>query len=179
MLAPMKKHNLYLIGPMGSGKTSVGRQLASLTKQPYYDSDQEIEQRSGVTVSWIFEKEGEPGFRQREEDIIAELTALDGIILATGGGCVVRDNNRKRLHDNGIVIYLKVSLPIQYERTSRRKGVRPLMESNNPKAKLAQLNAAREPLYAEIANLIYDTDLLEPKTIAQKIVDDVKSFGDS
>lgn len=168
-----KTNNIYLIGPMGSGKTSVGLQLAKKTKKNFYDSDKEIEYRSGVKISWIFEVETEAGFRIREAKIIEELTHLDNIVLATGGGCILNANNRKHLTKNGIVIYLRVSLPEQVRRTEQRRGTRPLVNVPNPEAKLAELNEIREPLYLEIADFTYDTDSHTPRKIASQIMQDV------
>lgn len=165
-----KKNNIYLIGSMGSGKTSIGKQLAKLTKHPYYDSDEEIERQTGVTVSWIFEVEGEAGFRQRETAVIKTLCQRDHIILSTGGGVVVTPENREVLSQNGMVVYLTVSLNEQYARTRRRKGVRPLLAQPNPKGKLKELNEKREALYCETADIIVDTNNLTPKAIAKKIL---------
>ena len=168
--------NIYLVGPMGAGKTSVGNQLARAKKTTFYDSDQEVEKRSGVTVSWVFEVEGEAGFRQREEAVIAELSKMKGIVIATGGGSVVTANNRKQLKATGVVVYLQVSFDKQFERTSRRKGTRPLLNQPNPKEKLAKLNQEREPLYQEIADLTYSTDKLAPAALAKRILADIKKL---
>ncbi len=165
--------NIYLIGPMGSGKTSVGKFLAKLKKTTFYDSDEEIERRAGVSVAWIFEKEKEAGFRKREEEAIAILTKLKGTIIATGGGSVLSEKNRNQLKSTGTVVYLRVSLNDQLERTRRRKGKRPLLNQPNPKEKLEALNQAREPIYRELADLIYDTDNKEPIAIAKQILKDV------
>lgn len=171
-----KFNNIYLIGPMGSGKTSVGMQLAKKAKMKFFDSDTEIERRSGVTISWIFEVEKEAGFRQREAKMIEELTSLDQIILATGGGCILTPRNRELLSNTGVVVYLKVSLPEQLRRTSHRQGVRPLVNVPDPAARLTQLNREREPLYLSIADLIYNTDLQLPQVIAQHILHDIKNL---
>ena len=112
-----KLNNIYLIGPMGSGKTTVGKSLAALTRKTLYDSDHEIERTTGVDISWIFEVEGEAGFRKREETVIAQLTQMNHIILSTGGGAVLASNNRQHLAQNGVVIYLQVSVNKQLKRT--------------------------------------------------------------
>lgn len=153
---------------MGSGKTSVGLQLAKLTDKPFYDSDVEIEQRTGASVSWIFELENEEGFRKREANAIKDLTQLNGIVLATGGGCILNPNNREYLKSSGIVIYLQVSLSEQIRRASHRRGTRPLLNVPNPSEKLSQLNKERAPLYLEIADLVYETDAKSPKRLHYK-----------
>ncbi len=161
---------------MGSGKTSVGKQLAQLKKTTFYDSDLEIERRTGVTVSWIFEVEKEAGFRKREEETIADLTTMNDIVMATGGGSIISEKNRERLKSTGIVIYLKVSFEVQFKRTRRRKSTRPLLNQPNPKEKLTKLNQEREPLYRETADLIYDTDQFIPLALAKKILNDIKKL---
>ncbi len=171
-----KTDNIYLIGPMGSGKTSVGKALATQGALQFYDSDEVIEQRTGVSVSWIFAVEQETGFRKREQAAIAELTQLTGIVLATGGGCVLNEDNRKQLSENGTVVYLQASLNEQLRRTSRRKGVRPLLAEKDPKLKLQQLNIERDPLYRQTADLIYNTDHLKPREIAEKIFFDISKL---
>lgn len=172
-------NNIFLIGPMGSGKSSVGKCLAKISKKDFYDSDHEIQRRTGVSISWIFEVETETGFRKREENVISELVKLDNVVLSTGGGCIVTPMNRRHLSEHGVVIYLKVSLPIQVERTSHRKDTRPLVDVPNPKEKLMELNKIREPLYEEIADLVYDTDNKTPKNIANQIIKDVKKLKDT
>jgi len=169
-----KSNNLFLVGPMGAGKTSVGKQLAKLTGMPFYDSDAEIARRTGVSISWIFEKEKEAGFRAREMDIIDQLTSLDNIVLSTGGGSVVTPENCDNLIARGTVIYLNVSLDTQLTRT-KRTDTRPLLENiDNPEAMLLALNAQREPLYQRIAQLSYLTDNMLPETIANQILIDIK-----
>lgn len=169
-----KTQNIYLIGPMGSGKTSVGRRLAKLAQLAFYDADEEIEKRSGVPISWIFDVENEAGFRRREESIIVELSQLKGVVLSTGGGCVISEKNRIQLSNTGWVIYLQVSLNQQLERTGRRKGIRPLLEKDNPAEKLKELNEKRGLLYSGIADFIYKTDQFSPQTLAYQILKSVK-----
>lgn len=155
---------------MGSGKSSVGKQLEKLTGATYIDSDAEIEERTGVTIAWIFEKEKEAGFRKRESEIIEELTQQKNIILSTGGGSILSENNRQYLTSTGFVIYLKVSLDEQFERVSRRPGTRPLLNQPNPKEKLNALNKSREAIYESIADLTIDTDGLVPKEVAELVI---------
>jgi shikimate kinase len=150
------KPNIYLIGPMGAGKTAVGRQLAHKLGLDFHDSDQEIEQRTGVDIPYIFEKEGEQGFRDRERDVIADLTDLTGIVLATGGGAVLDPRNRTRLRATGTIVYLDTSIEQQLRRTGR-STTRPLLMTNDRRAVLKQLRAERLPLYQELADIEVDT----------------------
>ncbi|HMK86257.1 MAG TPA: shikimate kinase AroK [Steroidobacteraceae bacterium] len=162
------KRNVFLIGPMGSGKSAVGRHLARLLKFPFYDSDADIEARTGVDIAFIFEKEGEPGFRLREKESIERLTRLEGIVLATGGGAVIDADNRRCLAARGVVVYLETSLAQQLERT-RHGRHRPLLNEADPKAKLAALMLARAALYAEVADLTVSTDGRRVQLVAEEI----------
>lgn len=150
------KTNIILIGPMGSGKSAVGKQLAKELHLGFLDSDAEIEKRTGVDVSYIFEKEGEAGFRAREREIIAELTARDAAVLATGGGAVIDTENRARLAESGTVIYLRATVAQQLERT-RKTRHRPLLLNRDAETVLTELMNVRAPLYEEIADLVVDT----------------------
>lgn len=141
---------------MGAGKTAVGRQLARELELTFKDSDAEIERRTGVDIPFIFEKEGEAGFRSREKEVIASLTAERGIVLATGGGSILDPDNRERLKSNGIVIYLHASIADQLKRTARVQD-RPLLMEADPQAVLERLMAVRGPLYEEIADIRIDT----------------------
>lgn len=166
--------NIYLIGPMGAGKSSVGLQLAKLLGRDFYDSDQEIKKRTGVEISWIFAKEGEQGFRQREKLMIQELTQLDNIVLSTGGGTIIIPEACDFLRQNGKIVYLKVSLAEQQKRTAFDRGHRPLIEEADDRHQaLANLNQVREPIYQQLADLTYITDKLEPKVVAKKIINDL------
>jgi shikimate kinase len=151
-----KRDNLYLVGLMGAGKTTVGRLLARHYGCTFHDSDHEIEARTGVKIPVIFEIEGEAGFRRREEAAIAELTALSGIVLATGGGAVLSAVNRENLKNSGMVIYLRGSPEHLYERTRHDRN-RPLLQTDNPLEKLRELYRQRDPLYREIADIVVDT----------------------
>lgn len=151
-----KRDNLYLVGLMGAGKTTLGRLLARHYGCTFHDSDHEIEVRTGVRIPVIFEIEGEAGFRRREEAAIAELTALPDIVLATGGGVVLSAANRERLKRNGVVIYLRGSPEHLYERTRHDRN-RPLLQTDNPLDTLRELYRQRDPLYREIADIVVDT----------------------
>ena len=162
--------NLFLVGPMGAGKSAVGRQLARLLHLQFVDSDQEIESRTGVDIPFIFEKEGETGFRQREAKVIDDLSQKEGIVLATGGGAIIDPENRNHLGARGFVIYLHTSVDQQLSRT--RKGrIRPLLENGDPRAVLESLMATREPLYREIADLTVETDGRKVHAVANEILD--------
>lgn len=160
--------NIYLIGPTGSGKTAVGRQLARDTGLRFLDSDHEIEQRTGVEVSYIFEKEGEAGFRERETEMIRELTAGSGAIVATGGGAVLAAENRELLAASGIVVYLKTTVDEQLKRTSRSQR-RPLLMSGSPRTVLESMAAERRPLYESIADVELDTSKQRVRAVALKL----------
>ena len=161
--------NLFLVGPMGAGKTTVGRHLADLLGRTFIDADHEIERRTGATIPWIFEKEGEAGFRLREEAVIAELTAMDNIVLATGGGAVTREQSRLYLRQRGTVIYLYTPVAMQVARTSRDRN-RPLLQTSNPEARLRELLTIRDPLYRSIAHHVVMTLDGSARELAQKII---------
>jgi len=161
--------NVYLVGPMGAGKTTVGRHLAELLGREFLDSDQEIERKTGATIPWIFEKEGEKGFRNRETMVIDELTARSHLVVATGGGAVTQLPNREFLKQRGIVVYLYTPVEIQLQRTYRDKN-RPLLQVENPEQKLRDLLAIRDPLYREIADYIIETNQGAARDLAQKIL---------
>ncbi len=161
--------SLFLVGPMGAGKSTIGRQLSRRLKMPFHDSDHEIEKRTGVDIPLIFELEGEAGFRRRESAIIDELTQLPGIILATGGGAILDPENRSHLKSRGTVIYLHTSVELQLRRTRRDRN-RPLLQTGNPRAKLEELMAIREPLYREIADLVIDTDGMRVMDVVRQII---------
>lgn len=147
--------NIYLVGLMGAGKTTVGRQLAKRLGRPFFDSDHEIVERTGVPIPTIFEIEGEDGFRRREAQTIAELAESQGIVMATGGGAVLNPETRRCLHETGWTVYLNVPPVLLYERTRHDRN-RPLLRVENPLAKLEELHALRDPLYREVAHLTVD-----------------------
>ena len=149
--------NVFLVGLMGAGKTTVGRQLAQRLQYEFFDSDHEVEQRCGADIPWIFDVEGEAGFRKRESLMIDELTQRRHIVLATGGGAVLSAQNREALRSRGFVVYLRASVERLYQRTARDRN-RPLLQTADPRAKLELLLREREPLYREIADLTVNTD---------------------
>lgn len=154
---------------MGAGKTTVGRHLADLLGREFLDSDHEIERKTGATIPWIFEKEGEEGFRTRESVVINELTAKKNLILATGGGAVTQAVNREYLKQRGIVIYLYTPVELQLQRTYRDKN-RPLLQVENPEQKLRDLLNIRDPLYREVAHYIIETNQGAARDLAQRIL---------
>ena len=149
--------NVFLIGPMGSGKTAVGKHLARVLRAPFRDSDAEIESKTGVDISYIFTREGEPRFRQREREVIEELTRESPVVLATGGGAILLPENRAVLHERGFVVYLKTSIEQQVERV-RQGRHRPLLHDVDPRTKLTELMAIRAPLYEGLADFTIATD---------------------
>ena len=162
--------NIYLVGLMGAGKTTVGRLLARRLKLRFLDSDQEIERRCGVKIPLIFEIEGEAGFRGREAQAIAELTALDGVVLATGGGAVLLDENRKRLAARGTVVYLRASPEELYKRVHYDRN-RPLLATGDPLARLRALYAERDSLYRGVADLVVDTGSQSVQALARELLE--------
>ncbi|TMH60676.1 MAG: shikimate kinase [Betaproteobacteria bacterium] len=162
--------NLYLVGMMGAGKTTVGRLLARRLKLRFFDCDHEIEHRCGVKVPLIFDIEGEAGFRARETQVLAELTALDGVVLATGGGAVLAEANRRRLAVAGTVIYLCAQPEDLYERVRQDRN-RPLLATPDPLGRLRELYLHRDPLYREVADLVVDTGRQSVQNLARTLVD--------
>lgn len=164
--------NLFLIGPMGAGKSAVGRQLARLLHMDFVDSDEEIERRTGVDIAFIFEKEGEAGFRAREVKVIDELSRKQGIVLATGGGAILDPDSRSHLGARGFVVYLHTTVQQQLDRTQRGRN-RPLLENGDKEEVLDSLMAVRDPLYREIADLTIETDGRRVQAVARDIADAV------
>lgn len=163
-----------MIGLMGAGKTTIGRHLAKALGVPFYDSDKAIEENTGVDIPTIFEFEGEEGFRGREQKMIQKLTQLHGIVLATGGGAILREENRKLLKENGFIVYLQCSVDRILERT-RRDTQRPLLRTENPKERLRQLFEQRESLYLSCANFKIDTGILKSKTVVSRILEEYRA----
>jgi|SRR5687768_8137481 shikimate kinase len=162
------QRNVYLIGPMGSGKTAVGRRLALLLGKQFLDSDAEIEKRTGVDIRYIFEKEGEARFRQREREVIAELSALDGVVVATGGGVILDPINRERLAKTGIVVYLETTIDTLVRRTKASK-TRPLLMNDDPQDVLERMMVVRRPLYEKAADLRIETTGRQVRAVAADI----------
>jgi len=168
--------SIFLVGPMGSGKSAVGKVLARLKGLRFIDSDAEIERRTGVDIAYIFEKEGEPGFRAREREVIDDLTRLTGIVLATGGGAVLLPENREHLTRRGVVVYLEASVTQQVERTKHARH-RPLLLNADPAARLAELMGVREPLYRSIAQVTVGTDQRKVQAVAEQIIEGIEALG--
>ncbi len=168
----MAVQRVFLVGPMGAGKSTIGRYLADARGLEFIDSDTEIEARTGADIPWIFDVEGESGFRERESQVIEELTQRDGIVLATGGGAILRPENRLALSSRGIVAYLYTSVEEQVRRT-RRDRKRPLLQGVDPEQTLRELMQVRDPLYREIADVIVDTDAGSPRAVAQRLAQDI------
>lgn len=159
---------LFLIGPPGAGKSTIGRRLAKLRNLDFVDSDDEIEERCGVDIGFIFEKEGESGFREREARIIDELSQWPRVILATGGGAVLREENRRHLAARGHVIYLRATVEQQLRRT-QHSSKRPLLNNGDKRATLERMFAIRDPLYLEIADQVIDTKGRQAKAVANEL----------
>ncbi|ABC32619.1 Shikimate kinase [Hahella chejuensis KCTC 2396] len=163
------KKNVVLVGPMGTGKTTIGKLLAKELQFEFVDSDREIEARCGADIPWIFDVEGEVGFRGREKSVIADLSQRDAVVIATGGGAVVDPDNQIALKENGFIVYLHTSVEQQYQRT-RKDRKRPLLRSEDPLSVLKKLMSVREPIYRSIADLIISTDSKRPKGVVRDIV---------
>jgi shikimate kinase len=170
-----QQENIFLIGPMGVGKSTIGRLLASSLDMPFFDSDREIEFATGADIPWIFDVEGEQGFRIREARMIETLSRRKGIILATGGGAILAPESRACLHERGTVVYLRASVAQQLERTGKDKN-RPLLQTENPLVKIKGLFKIREPLYRETAHLIIDTSRRSPRTVSADIVRQLEAY---
>ncbi|MBM89422.1 MAG: shikimate kinase AroK [Gammaproteobacteria bacterium] len=160
--------NVFLVGPMGAGKTTIGKVLADRLQLQFFDSDQEIQCSTGTDIPWIFDVEGESGFRSREIKMIDVLTRKLNIVLATGGGSVIEEENRKRLSERGTVIYLHASIEQQIERTARDKG-RPLLQTGDPETKIRELMEIREALYRQVADIVIDTNQRNARSVSLEI----------
>lgn len=163
------KRNIFLIGPMGSGKSAVGKLLARQLGAPFYDSDAEIEVRTGVDIPYIFEKEGEAGFREREREVIAILTAMEPVVVSTGGGAILLAENRAQLSQRGVVVYLETSVRQQAGRVQHGRH-RPLLRDVDPATKLAELMVQRELLYRGTADVTVATDGRKVQQVVDRIL---------
>lgn len=164
----MQKRNVYLVGPMGAGKSTIGRVLAAELHLSFRDSDRVIEERTGADIPWIFDMEGEEGFRDRESAVLVELSQSQGAVIATGGGIILRPENCEIMKASGYLCYLTASIEQLVERTARDKK-RPLLQVENPRQKIIELLALRDPLYRAAADFIINTDRRSPKLVAQEI----------
>jgi len=164
-----ERNNVILVGMMGAGKTTVGRLLARRLKRAFYDSDEEIERRCGVRIPVIFDIEGEAGFRTREAQAIAELCAIDGVVLATGGGAVLAEENRRRMAAHGTVVYLHARPGYLWQRVRHDRN-RPLLAAPDPQKKLEELYAVRDPLHREVADIVVDTGRQSVQTLAKELL---------
>ncbi|KAF0808174.1 shikimate kinase [Alcanivorax sp. S71-1-4] len=161
---------IYLVGPMGAGKSTLGRYLGQQLGRPFHDSDKVIVDRTGADIPWIFDMEGEEGFRRREEEIIEELTRLPEIVMATGGGAVLREANRRHLHERGVVFYLWTPVEVQLARTRHDRN-RPLLQTADPERVLRELMAVRDPLYRAVAHHIIPTASGNLRKVADQVLD--------
>lgn len=168
----MSEHSVFIVGMMGSGKSTVGRRLAKLMGLDFVDADGAIEERAGADISWIFDVEGEDGFRQREEQVLDALSQRPGIVLATGGGAVLREANRCRLRERGVVVYLRGSVDIIVART-RHDRRRPLLQGVDARQRLADLLRQRTPLYEKVAHVVVDTDEGSAQRVAERVLEAV------
>lgn len=171
-------NNIFLVGLMGSGKTTIGRSLAKKLNLRFVDADQEIEARTGASIPLIFEIEGEASFRQREADVIRDLTAQQGIVLATGGGAVLNDTSRQLLRERGTVVYLRASVASILQRTSHDKN-RPLLQTADPRATIEELSRQRSPLYQEVAHIIIETGRPNVHSVVQNILSQLEGNSSS
>ena len=169
-------NNIILIGPMGAGKSSVGKRLAKHLNRKFYDCDKVLEERTGVAITTIFELEGESGFRERETKILEELTTLDNVVIATGGGVILSDENVDLLTHNSVIIYLKASVNSQIKRTKHDKK-RPLLQTKNRHATLQALAKTRNPMYTKLANIIIDTDKQSISTSIEQITSQLTTLS--
>ena len=165
----IRAQNIFLVGPMGAGKSTVGRQLAEALSFTFKDSDQEIQRRTGVDIPTIFEFEGEEGFRGRERQVIEDLVAEERLVLATGGGAVLDAENRQNLTSRGVVIYLQCTPEQQFSRTSRDRG-RPLLQTDDPLQVLRELMEERDPIYRQVADLVVSTEKRGTASVVKEIL---------
>lgn len=168
-------NNIFLVGPMGSGKTTIGRILAEIIGCKFFDLDSEVEKKCGANIAWIFDVEGEAGFRKRESRILQEIVSGTGIVLATGGGAILDKKNREILKKSGYIVYLNAPIGRLLERTSHDHN-RPLLCVKNPREAIEKLVSDREPLYQDVANLVVTTEKKKPRLVAEEIADEVRNI---
>jgi len=166
--------NIYLVGPMGAGKTTIGRQLARQLRKEFLDCDLELEKKTGADIPLIFELEGEEGFRKRERDMLEGLVRRRDVVLATGGGVIKLPENRSRLVTHGYVIYLCAPLELLYERTARDRN-RPMLDGDDPKARIRELYEERDPLYRQVADAVVETGRRSLRYVVRDIVSELPS----
>lgn len=167
--------SVFLVGPMGAGKSTIGRLLSQELHTEFFDSDKVVEERCGTNIPWIFDMEGEEGFRERETQVIDDLTQANNIVLATGGGAVLKPCNREYLSQRGIVVYLRASVQQQLARTSKDKN-RPLLQQKDKRQVLTQLFKERDPLYTSIADITIETDQRNPKRVIHELKKRIESL---
>lgn len=170
--------SIFLIGSMGAGKSTIGRHLSELLHKAFQDSDREIENRTGASISLIFEIEGETGFRRRESAVIDELTREENIVLATGGGVILSDGNRRKLRERGVVVYLHAPIDVLLQRT-RRDRSRPLLQAGDRRLKIEEIMKTRDPIYRETADIVVDTAHRPPLKVAREIVEKISTLQSS
>lgn len=169
--------NIFLVGMMGAGKTTLGKLLAQALGKVFVDSDEEIQHRTGVTIPHIFDVEGEAGFRQREASVIHDLVLLDNIVLATGGGTILNEESRVALYRNGIVVYLKSTIHDLWQRTRHDRN-RPLLQTADPYTKLKSMYEQRDPLYVQVANLVIPTGKQSAQSLVLHLQQELNHFSD-
>jgi shikimate kinase len=172
------RSNIFLVGMMGAGKTTIGKLLAHSLDKTFFDSDREIQKRTGVSIPVIFEIEGEPGFRKRETEVLSELVKSENIVLSTGGGAILSATNRELLVRHGTVIYLRASIDDLWRRTRQDKN-RPLLQTTNPRKRLVELYAQRDPLYRETAHIIVESGKRSARHLAQLLAQQIACSGAS
>ena len=168
--------NIFIVGPMGSGKSTVGKIISSELFLNFFDTDEEIEARTGASIDWIFDLEGEEGFRKRESKILEEMVQQNSIVLSTGGGIILSESNRELLSSRGTVFYLATPIAVQLERTSKDKN-RPLLKNGDPGKILEELHVARESLYEGVADYIVNTEGKSSQEVSTEIIKLVKNYG--
>ena len=168
--------NIFIVGPMGSGKSTVGKIISSELFLNFFDTDEEIETRTGASIDWIFDLEGEEGFRKRESKILEEMVQQNSIVLSTGGGIILSESNRELLSSRGTVFYLATPIAVQLERTSKDKD-RPLLKNGDPGKILEELHVARESLYEGVADYIVNTEGKSSQEVSTEIIKLVKNYG--